>query len=44
MIVDNIAGHDTLSFMDGVLGYNQILINMIDQHKITFTASWGIFG
>ena len=43
MIVDSITGHDTLSFMDGFLGYNQILINPSDQHKIAFTTSWRNF-
>lgn len=38
MIVDSIAGHDMLSFMDGFSSYNQILINLVDQHKITFTT------
>jgi len=41
MIVDSIAGHDNLSFMDGFLGYNQILINPDDRHKINFTTPWG---
>jgi len=40
MIIDSIIGHDALSFMDGFLGYNQILINPIDQHKMNFTTPW----
>jgi len=43
MIMDSIAGHDTLSFMDGFSSYNQILINLAYQHKITFTTPWGNF-
>lgn len=43
MIVDSITGHDMLSFMDGFSGYNQILINPIDQHKITFISPWANF-
>ena len=43
MIVDSIASHNMLSFMDGSFGYNQILINLVDQHKTTFTTPWGNF-
>jgi len=38
MIMDSIVGQDTLSFINGVLRYNQILINLVDQHKIAFTT------
>ena len=38
MIVDSITNHDMLPFMDGFFGYNQILINLTDQHKIAFTT------
>lgn len=40
-IMDSIAGHDILSFMDGFLGYNHIIINKEYQHKTTFTTPWG---
>lgn len=43
MIVDSIAGHALLSFMDGFLGYNQIFINPQGQFKTTFTTLWGMF-
>jgi len=43
MIMDSIVGHDKLSVMYGFLGYNQILINPVDQHKIIFTIPWGNF-
>lgn len=43
IIINSIAGYDTLSFMDDFFGYIQILINPTDQHKITFTTPWGIF-
>ena len=43
MIVDSIASHDTLSFMDGFSRYNPILINPIDQYKTAFTTPWGNF-
>jgi hypothetical protein len=35
-IVDECAGYEVFSFMDGFLGYNQIQINPADQHKKTF--------
>lgn len=43
MIIDSIVGHEILSFMDGLLGYNKLRINNEDQHKIIFVTSWGIF-
>jgi len=43
MIVDSIIGHDTLYFMYGFLGYNQIILNPIDQHKTTFTITYDNF-
>jgi len=41
MMFDSIVDHDTLYFMDGFSSYNQILINLVDQHKIAFTTPWG---
>lgn len=38
MIMDLVAGHSLLSFMDGFLGYNQIFINPQDQYKTAFTT------
>jgi len=43
MILYSIFGHDTLSFMDGFLGYNQILINQTDREKTGFTTPWETF-
>jgi len=43
MIIDNLAGYEMLSFMDGFLGYNQIKIKENDQYKITFKTPWGNF-
>ena len=43
MIIDSIYGHDNLYFMDGFFGYYQILINLADQHKSSFTTPWGYF-
>jgi hypothetical protein len=42
-IIDNCAGHEALSFMDGFFGYNQIQIHPADQYITAFTAPWGTF-
>ncbi|XP_024177908.1 uncharacterized protein LOC112183806 [Rosa chinensis] len=36
MLVDAIAGHELLSFMDGTAGYHQILVAEEDRHKTAF--------
>lgn len=43
MIVDSIISLDIVSFYDGFSIYNQILINLTNQHKNAFTTSWGNF-
>jgi hypothetical protein len=40
-IVDECAGCEVFSFMDGFLGYNQIQIKPKDQHKMNFYLSLG---
>jgi hypothetical protein len=42
-IIDECAGCEAFSFMDGFLGYNQIQIKHDDQHKTTFICPWGTF-
>jgi hypothetical protein len=42
-IIDDCAGHEALSFMDGFSGYNQIQIHPADQYKTAFTTPWGTF-
>jgi hypothetical protein len=42
-ILDECAGREVFSFMDGFLGYNQIQIKPEDQHKMTFICPWGTF-
>jgi hypothetical protein len=42
-IIDDCAGHEALSFMDGFSGYNQIQIHPTDQYKTAFTTPWGTF-
>ncbi|RDY06259.1 hypothetical protein CR513_09784, partial [Mucuna pruriens] len=43
VLVDNIAQHAFFSFMDGFLGYNQIMMLPEDQEKATFITFWGTF-
>jgi hypothetical protein len=42
-IIDECAGCEVFSFMDGFSGYNQVQIKPEDQHKTTFICPWGTF-
>jgi hypothetical protein len=42
-IIDECAGCEAFSFMDGFSGYNQIQVKPEDQHKMTFICPWGTF-
>ena len=42
-IIDECAGCEIFSFMDGFFGYNQINILPEDQSKTTFICPWGTF-
>ena len=42
-IIDECAGSEMYSFMDGFSGYNQINIAPGDQHKTAFICPWGTF-
>jgi hypothetical protein len=42
-VIDDCAGHEALSFMDGFSGYNQIQIHPADQYKTAFITPWGTF-
>ena len=42
-ILDECAGSEVFSFMDGFSGYNQIQIKPKDQHKTAFIFPWGNF-
>ena len=41
LLIDNTAGYEMLSFMDGFSGYNQIRLAKKDQDKTFFTTPWG---
>ena len=42
-LVDSIAGHKLLSFMDAFFRYNQIRMDETDQEKTSFITSQGLF-
>lgn len=42
-IIDECAGNEIFSFMDGFSSYNQISIPPEDHHKTTFICPWGTF-
>lgn len=41
-LVDSTAGHKLLSFMDAYFGYNQILMNPMDEEHISFITDRGL--
>ena len=42
-LLDSIAGHKLLSFMDAFSGYNQILMDKDDQEKASFITGQGLY-
>jgi hypothetical protein len=42
-LLDEVAGHELLSFCDGYAGYHQVQIAEEDRLKTTFTSPWGTF-
>ena len=42
-ILNEVAGHECYSFIDGFSGYNQVPIAKEDQHKTTFVCKFGSF-
>ena len=42
-ILEEVAGYELYTFMDGYSGYNQISIHPDDYHKTAFTTPWGTF-
>src|SRR5450432_3937423 len=43
ILVDNTAGYEMFSFMDGFSGYNQIRLAEEDQEKTAFISPWGVW-
>lgn len=42
-ILDEVAGNEMYSFLDGFSGYNQIRMAPDDQAKTAFISAWGVF-
>ena len=42
-ILDRLVGHSFYCFLDGYSGYNQVVIALDNQEKITFTCLYGTF-
>eukprot|EP00253_Pinus_taeda_P018977 PITA_18977 len=42
-ILQSVAGSELMSFLDGFLGYNQILVHPDDRLKTTFKTKWGTY-
>ncbi|KAL3682295.1 hypothetical protein R1sor_000317 [Riccia sorocarpa] len=43
VILDQVAGYEQYSFLDGFSGYNQVFLKPEDCEKTTFTTDWGTF-
>jgi len=42
-LLQKVSGAQVMSFLDGFLGYNQVVVHPDDQEKIAFTTPWGTF-
>jgi len=42
-ILQRVVGSSRISLLDGISGFNQILVHPDDQDKTTFTTPWGTF-
>jgi hypothetical protein len=42
-MMERLAGHEYYCFLDGYSGYNQVLMDLEDQEKTTFTCPFGTF-
>jgi hypothetical protein len=43
IILQQVAGSQMMSLLDGLSGYNQIKLKRTDRYKTTFTTHWGTF-
>jgi hypothetical protein len=43
LILQQVAGSQMMSLLDGFSGYNQIRVKREDKYKTTFTTHWGTF-
>ena len=42
-LLQMVSGAQRISMLDGLLGYNQINVDLVDREKTTFTTPWGTF-
>ena len=42
-VLERLAGHAYYYFLDGYSGYNQIVVDLVDQEKTTFICPYGVF-
>ena len=42
-LLDDVAGHEIYSFLDGFSGYNQIRMALGDREKTAFITEWGAY-
>ena len=42
-MLQKVLGAKVMSFLDGFLGYNQVVVHPDDQENTAFTTPWGIF-
>ena len=42
-VLEQVAGKQAYSFLDGFSHYNQVSIKQEDQHKMDFATKWGIY-
>ena len=42
-VLEQVAGKEAYSFLDGFSGYNQLSIAPMDQHETAFATQWGTF-
>jgi len=42
-LLQKVSGARVMSFLDGFLGYNQIVVHPEDQEKAAFNTPWGTF-
>ena len=42
-LINNIAGHSMLSFMDGFSRYNHIMMALEDMKNTSFITEWGTY-
>ena len=43
LILQQVAGSQMISLLDGFLGYNQVRVKRDDKYKTTFTTHWSTF-